>query len=413
MLNRTLADELDLKWPKEGAACVPYWVYTDPRVYAAEQERIFARSWNYVALEAEIPKAGDFVRSTVGDKSIIVTRDASGEIRAVANRCAHRGVEFCRQPHGNAPKFICPYHQWTYDSSGKLVGVPFRRGYNGKGGMPDDFDMKDHGLRTLKVAVRNGVIFASFDHSIESLEDNLGVAMLKYFDRVFDGRELEVLGHMRQRIPCNWKLMAENLKDPYHASVLHVFLITFGLFRLDQIATAEFDPTGRHAALTSRRGEQTLNAATAQLSNFKQDMKLRDARLLQPTKEFPGDWTVVMQTIFPNLIIQQQSNTLAMRQIVPRGPRHFDLNWMFFGYRDDTPEMRERLLRQANLMGPSGLVSVDDSEVLAMSQRGVEAAQEAQAIVEMSGRDASDTDHMITEAAIRGFYKTYIDMMDF
>jgi salicylate 5-hydroxylase large subunit len=82
--------------------------------------------------------------------------------------------------------------------------------------------------------VRNGVIFASFDFAVPPLEDFLGPKMLGYFDRVFDGRELEVLGYMRQRIPCNWKFMFENIKDPYHASVLHVFLITFGLFSLDQ-----------------------------------------------------------------------------------------------------------------------------------------------------------------------------------
>ncbi len=71
-------------------------------------------------------------------------------------------------------------------------------------------------------------------------------------------------------------------------------------------------------------------------------------------REFPGDATVVMQTIWPNLIVQQQSNTLAMRQLVPRGPSEFELHWTFFGYADDDEAMTARRLRQANLMGPAG-----------------------------------------------------------
>src|SRR5437764_10428091 len=109
--------------------------------------------------------------------------------------------------------------------------------------------------------------------------------MLGYFDREFDGGELVVLGYMRQRIPSNWKLMFENIKDPYHASLLHVFLVTFGLFRLDQKSAVEMDATGRHAVLVSRKGEQAANEATRQMRAFKADFALKDARLLDPVRE--------------------------------------------------------------------------------------------------------------------------------
>ena len=175
--------------------------------------------WSYVALEAEIPNPFDFVRATVGDKPIVVTRDANGSVNVFANHCAHRGVVFCRHARGNARAFMCPYHQWTYDSTGMLIGMPFRRGHKGKGGMDPGFKLQEHGAQALKVAVRNGVIFASFDHAAPPFEEYLGPAMLGYYDRVFDGRELELLGYMRQRIPCNWKFMFENIKDPYHATV--------------------------------------------------------------------------------------------------------------------------------------------------------------------------------------------------
>ncbi|WP_304842232.1 aromatic ring-hydroxylating dioxygenase subunit alpha [Hydrogenophaga sp.] len=400
------------RWPKGAWTRVPAWAYTDEAVYRREQQRIFeGPSWSYGALECEIPNAGDFVLTNVGDKSVIVVRDEDGSINAFANACAHRGVAFCRHPRGNAQGFTCPYHQWSYDLKGQLNGIPFRRGYKGQGGMPKDFQIAGRGAQPLQVGRRNGVIFLSFDPQVEPFENYMG-AMGVYFDRVFDGRELKVLGYMRQRINSNWKLMFENLKDPYHASVLHVFLMSFGLFRMDQESAVEMDATGRHSALISRRGGKADEAAAKEMSNnLRSEFVLQDARLLDIVREFPGEATVVMQTLWPNLIVQQQSNTLAMRQIVPRGASAFDLNWTFFGYADDTPEMTQRRVRQANLMGPSGLVSVDDSEVLAMSQDGLEDYPQTECVLEMGGKDTADAQHMITEVAIRAFYKHYIQVM--
>jgi salicylate 5-hydroxylase large subunit len=278
--------------------------------------------------------------------------------------------------------------------------------------VPADFRPEEHGLQRLLVTRRHGVVFASFSGETEPLELYFGDKMLRYFDRVFAGRELEVLGYLRQRIPSNWKLMFENIKDPYHASLLHVFLVTFGLFRLDQKSAIEMDATGRHGVLVSRRGEQQENEATRQMRAFKPSFALRDPRLLEPVREFVGDATVVMQTVWPNLIIQQQSNTLAMRQIVPIGAGRFDLSWTFFGYADDTPEMRQRRLRQANLMGPAGLVSLDDSEAMLLSQAGIDGNAAAECIAEMGGRAVQDEPHMVTETAIRGFYQHYRRVMD-
>ena len=184
-----------------------------------------------------------------------------------------------------------------------------------------------------------------------------------------------------------------------------MFLVTFGLFRLDQQSAVEMDDTGRHAVLVSRRGAQESNDATTEMRAFKQNFVLRDPRLLDPVREFPGDATVVMQTLWPNLIVQQQSNTLAMRQIVPLDARSFDLAWTFFGYADDTQEMRQRRLRQANLMGPAGLVSLDDSEAMLLSQAGIEQDDDETCLVEMGSRAVVNEPHMVTETAIRGFYQ--------
>jgi len=399
-------------WPSEDTSRVPNWVYTDPNIFTRECERVFGgNDWLYTCLESEIPASGDFKRVQLGNREVIAVRGQDGAINVLLNRCAHRSMQVCNVARGATKEFVCPYHQWTYDLAGNLLGVPFRRGYRGQGGMPADFQPEHHGLRRLAVAERHGVVFSSFGSPNESLETYLGERMLGWFDRVFDGRKLAVLGHMRQRIPSNWKLMFENIKDPYHASLLHVFLVTFGLFRLDQRSAVEMDETGRHAVLVSRKGEQQVNDATSQMRAFKANFSLRDMRLLDPVREFPGDATVVMQTLWPNLIVQQQSNTLAMRQIVPLDARNFDLAWTFFGYADDAPEMRRRRLRQANLMGPAGLVSLDDSEAMLLSQAGIETNDDEACLVEMGGRAVGNEPHMVTETAIRGFYQHYRSVM--
>lgn len=400
-------------WPQVGTSRIPYWVYSDPDIYARERERIFkGPCWNYVGLACEIPEPGDFKRGHVGDVPVVVVRDGDGGINVFRNRCAHRGVQFCQQMAGNASEFMCPYHQWTYDLKGKLIGVPFRRGVKRQGGMPADFRNEAHGLHRLAVTQRHGVIFASFSDAVEPFEDYLGEKMLGYFDRVFDGRELKLLGYSRQLIPANWKLMFENIKDPYHASLLHVFLVSFGLFRADNPSKVQMDPSGRHAVLVSQKGEQKHSQHTQDMKSLKAALNLHDPKLLTPVREFPGSATVVMQTLWPNLIVQQQSNTLAMRQIVPRGAEAFELDWTYFGYADDDEEMTLIRLRQANLMGLSGFVSGDDSEVMEFSQQGAHHDPEHAGFVEMGGTGVGDEDHMVTESAIRAFYEYYRRAME-
>jgi salicylate 5-hydroxylase large subunit len=238
-------------------------------------------------------------------------------------------------------------------------------------GAPAEFRLADHGLTRLKAATRNGVVYASFDHSVLSLEEYIGPAMLEYVDRTFDGRKLKILGYSRQRIGGNWKLMQENIKDPYHPGLLHTWFVVFGLWRADNKSQLVMDEQFRHAAMISSRGNQGKEGeATQGVSSFKQGMKLNDDRFLDVV---PEAWwngpTVVMTTIFPSVFLQQQVNSLSTRHIQPRGPGSFDFVWTHFGFRailrDGAPA-----LRQANLFGPAGFVSADDGEVIELSQAG-------------------------------------------
>ena len=413
-----------IQWANSGSSRIPYAAYTDQAVYREELERFFYKGhWCYVGLEAEIPNAGDFKRTKIGEKSVIVIRDKDGSINVVENRCAHRGVAFCRERSGNKKELVCPYHQWNYNLKGELQGVPFRRGIRQDsgdgvkvvGGMPADFDLKNHGLTQLKVAARGGAVFATFDHTAPSLEDYLGPDICRYFDRVFDGRKLVLLGYNRQRIPGNWKLMQENIKDPYHPGLLHAWFVTFGLWRSDNKAQLVMDSHQRHAAMISQRGNAgQAGAATSGVTSFKQSMALNDDRFLDVVHEpWWGEPTAVMTTIFPSLILQQQVNSLSTRQIIPNGVDSFDFVWTHFGFESDTPEMTRRRLRQANLFGPAGFVSADDGEVIEFSQDSFTSniGNDANTVVELGGRTAENTDHMVTEGLIRGMYGYWRSVM--
>jgi salicylate 5-hydroxylase large subunit len=341
---------------------------------------------------------------------VILVRDRDGELHALENRCAHRGAQLCPEPFGHAARLRCPYHHWTYRLDGTLVALPFRNGVEGRGGMPDDFALDDHPLQRLVVHERHGVVFASFDPTVEPFDTWLGPKMTGWFDRVFDGRPLRVLGDLHQRVSANWKLMFDNIKDPYHASVLHVFLVSFGLFRADNPSATEMDSTGRHSVLVCARRRPAAGEA-ATLASYRPALELHDPRLLDVVREFPGDATLVMQTLSPSLVIQQQSNTLAVRQVAPKGIGAHELHWTFFGYEDDDEEMTTRRLRQANLMGPAGFVSLDDGEVLGLVQTGISTAPNERSVLEMGGHAVDDTDHVVTEAAIRAFYQYYRDAL--
>lgn len=402
------------QWRNPGSSRIPYWLYTDPEIYRREQERIFnGPHWNYVALTAEIPNSGDFKRTWVGERSVIVVRDEEGNVNVVENRCAHRATQFCQKHSGNRKDFICPYHQWSYDLQGNLQGVPFMRGIKGKGGMPADFKRENHGLTKLKVTVYNGVIFASFHPDVPDFKEFLGPAMLKYFERVFDGRELKVLGYNRQRVAGNWKLIHENLKDCYHPGLLHTWFVNYGLWRADNESQNVMDDLHRHSAMVTKRNQGGQGEATTGVSSFRADMALNDGRFLDVETEPWWDGpTAVIQSIFPSVIMQQQINSVAVRQVIPRGPKAFDYIWTHLGFADDTAEMTQRRLRQANLFGPAGFVSADDSEIIGLVEDGMAQAPESETFCELGGREIADTDTHISETLIRGMYEYYRKVME-
>ena len=407
-MGKTLQAEAGARaWPQEGWTRIPYWIYTDPDVYAREMELFFyGPSWNYVALDCEVPEPGSFKRSWIGERQVVVVRNKDGSIHVLENRCAHRGARVCWTNKGKVDSFTCPYHQWNFALDGKLQGVPLKRGALGKGGMPADFDIKQHGMKTLSVHVEGGSVWASFDPNPPSFADYCGPEMLRYVQRLFHGRPLKLLGYNRQLIPANWKMYVENLKDPYHATLLHSFLITFGLWRADTQSETIPSAGGRHGIMISQNVGKKESAATGEIKRFKNQLELADKDSVTPQREF-DDGKVVGLTLFPSVVFHQQANTLGMRQIVPKGVDSFELAWTYYGFADDPPELARLRLRHMNLYGPSGYVAMEDGEVMSEAQLGATGYGHRAAVLEMGGRDVEAQDHMVTEVLIRAFYKWY------
>ena len=403
-------------WPDAGMTRIPDWVYTSDEIYRREVERIFhGHTWNYVGLEAEVPKPGAYKRSSVGPTPVVVARAEDGSINVFENRCAHRAAEFCRSHRGETKDFVCPYHQWSYDLKGNLLGVPFRRGVDRKGGMPADFKPADHGLKKLRVATRGGVIFASYADDMESIEAYLGPAILADFDAAFDGRKLTVLGYYRNTVPGNWKLYHENLKDPYHATLLHTFLVSFGLLVAGNKSAMICDASGRHGTMASAKSDASKleDSKKKEMRAYKEGMVLQDPRIMDFIEEFDSPWSVTMQTIWPNLIVQREMNTLGTRQIVPSGPNEFTMVWTMFGYEGDSDEMTRHRMRQGNLMGPAGFLGLEDNEAMKFVQDGMLRASPGEHLVALDPAvPAGTSDTLISEAAIRAMYGHWRQVME-
>ena len=371
-----------------------------------------------MALEAELPNPGDYKRSYVGPTPVVVSRAEDGSVNVFENRCAHRGAEFCRNSQGNAKEFVCPYHQWSYDLKGNLQGILFKRGVNREGGMPKDFKNEEHGLRKLRVATRNGVIFASYSDEVEALEEYLTPDILADFDTVFPGKKLKIHGYYRNELPCNWKMYHENLKDPYHATLLHSFLVVFGLLVAGNKSAMLVDTVhGRHGTMASAKSEEKYASVSEEnkkeMRSFHDGLHLQDDRFLEFVKEFDSPWSVTMQTIWPNLIVQREMNTLGVRQIVPNGPDSMIMQWTMFGYEDDTPEMERHRLRQGNLMGPAGFLGLEDNEAMKFVQEGVRRASTDVNVLKLESGKQGTSNTLISEAAIRSMYSYYRGVMGF
>jgi anthranilate 1,2-dioxygenase large subunit/terephthalate 1,2-dioxygenase oxygenase component alpha subunit len=396
------------QWPAEGVTRVPYWVYSDRDLFDDEQARIFrGPTWNFLCLEAELPKENTYRTSAVGAMPVVVTRDSDGRLNAFENRCAHRGSLLCINERGAARDIVCVYHNWSYDLAGNLTGVAFRKGLGGKGGMPADARPDENPPRKLRVATIGGLVFGTLSERTPPLEAYLGADIVKGIRRVMRA-PARVLGGYSQMLPSNWKLYMENVKDSYHASLLHTFFTTFRLNRLSQKGGLVISEGGGNhisyslAADTGGREYEQAGMRAAQ-----EGFGLEASDMLRHADEYGDGIGLQILSVSPTFVLQQTRNSLAVRRLVTHGIDKTELVWTIFGFADDDEAMTERRLQQANLIGPAGYISMEDGAAPGFVQRGVNTAADVLSVVEMGGRGIGSEDNRVSEASVRGFWTFY------
>ena len=218
-----------VKSPLPMAHHVPGYIYTSPEVFELEKQEIFLKDWLCVGRVEEIGKPGDYATFRLAGEPLVVARDEQGDINAFANVCRHRGVEVA-QGQGNLKEFSCPYHGWTYNLKGELLGAPFIKGVKG-------FDPKTCRLKPVKVDSWGGFLFVNFDTECESRTDFFGDLLAQTGD--LKPERMRLWDKFVVNLECNWKLAPENLAGWYHLETLHATTlghytpaerVSFGLF---------------------------------------------------------------------------------------------------------------------------------------------------------------------------------------
>lgn len=192
--------------------------YVSAELHRRELHEIFDDSWLYAAHLSELREPGDFITRDVGGRNLIIQRRADGEPAVYLNACAHRGAKVCAERQGNSQRFTCPYHGWTYDSHGSLIGLPDKAAYQHAGQCHPELS-----LTRVKHAVYRNFLFIHYAARQPSLETYLGQAK-DYIDLICDQSEAEleiIPGGFEHSIKANWKLLAENGVDAYHLPFAH------------------------------------------------------------------------------------------------------------------------------------------------------------------------------------------------
>lgn len=195
--------------------CRPGWslpreFYFDEEIYRLDVERIWRRGWLFAGHSCEIPKAGDYFTLRVDTDSIIAIRSGDGVVRGFHNVCRHRGSQLCGEDHGHAMRLVCPYHQWTYGTDGKLLACR---------GMQDDLDKTQLGLHPVHAREIGGLIYVSLASNAPDFEPAQAVLGPAFKPQGLDRAKVAKI--VDYQIPANWKLVWENNRECYHCNVNH------------------------------------------------------------------------------------------------------------------------------------------------------------------------------------------------
>jgi phenylpropionate dioxygenase-like ring-hydroxylating dioxygenase large terminal subunit len=397
----------------------------DPAIFAAERERIFERCWLYVGHESEVRAPGDFCTRSVCGRPLILCRDSQNALRVFLNTCRHRGTVVCREPSGNAQRYTCFYHGWTYDRDGRLYAVPGQSAY------PPSFDRAKLGLmEPPRVESYRGFVFLNFDATAVPLPAYLGRAT-EYIDLVLDqspsGRMEVIQGTQEYDIRANWKLLVENSFDDYHLLTTHATWLDY----LKNSGVEVKKPEKGHVLPSHGLGRDLGGGhGTTDNVNFRgrpvaawipiygEPAKPELTRIRAELVERLGEARArrVADTnrnllIFPNLVLLDGSS-VSVRSFQPLGPDRMRVRAWALGPMEETPLARQvRLDSFLTFYGPGGFATPDDIAALEAVQEGLGTYKEVQWSPLTRGI-AKDGEQLNTdEAHLRAFWVQWDKLM--
>ncbi|WP_067929421.1 aromatic ring-hydroxylating oxygenase subunit alpha [Alicyclobacillus shizuokensis] len=369
--NRIRREHLEQLREKMSRGLFPQWVITDPDVYELELEQIFSKTWQFLGHESELREPGDYVTRWMVNDPVLLVRTQTGDISAYVNSCTHRGAQLCTADCGNRQTFTCPYHGWTFQLDGTLIGVTLGNKVYG-----EELKREEWGLRKIpRVESYLGMIFGNLDPNAEPLSEYLGD--MKWYLQMLVGRTpngVEVVGApQRWVVDANWKVTYENFAgDPYHVVTTHSSTVEVDI----SPRAADLPPrTGYHVVLdhghamnlgvyrdVPERPYQGMPESLWPL--FQQQLNPVQLDLLARSSIFTGG-------IYPTLSFNSAPhgfhgdfhNFLNFRVWRPLGPEKVEI-WSWFMVDREAPDAYKRASYQAYIssFGPSGTLEQDDTE---------------------------------------------------
>ena len=327
--------------------------YASAEVWQDEREKIWWGQWVCAGRVEEVPKTGDYIVRDIAGESIFITRNDAGELRAFYNVCSHRGTKFLDDVEGTASvrkAIVCPYHAWTFDLNGQLIGSP-----NVK--EDEHFDRADHPLYDVTVDTYAGFLFVNLSTGgpKQSLVGSLnsGAETITAFDR-FKMDELRVGVRLVYEVKANWKIIVENYNECLHCPQIHPELVqVIPLFRFGEVWDEEIPDDGN----------RMIEGATSFTTNGTSELpKFPDLR--------PEDYEMYYGSYqFPNLMLNLHPDSAMYYIGYPKGPDH-------------TTVVSEFLFRPETIADPAlfkpeptvelwDLISMQDWEVCERAQTGV------------------------------------------
>jgi phenylpropionate dioxygenase-like ring-hydroxylating dioxygenase large terminal subunit len=350
-------------------------LYTDPRIFVEEMDRIFHAGWVFVGHDSEIPRPGDYVTRPIGREPVIMVRGKDGSVAVLVNRCMHRGTMLCPADRGSVRTFACPYHGWTYDLSGDLLGVPYPGGY-------ESFDKSAHGLtRAPRVSSYRGFVFASLSATGVTLLEHLGTAT-RLIDRSCDlspaGEVGLTAGWVKHRCAANWKMLPENDSDGYHLGFVHGALFKSIRTQYQRVVGEEkgikavVRDWGRgHIEIDWSPGYQLPfewlgGASGSVVADYVAALERRDGPQTTHRRIMEGPAHAL---IFPNLFLGE-TNIAIVEPVSVEECVHWHTPMFLTG----VPQFNGRLLRMAEAgMGPASFLMPEDLIVASRNQAGLHA----------------------------------------